>query len=513
MATYYMWTGSGVTARANSTAYSAGARIVIAQGDVAGNYLVARRWVWECTTGGTSGAAVPAWPATVTADVTTLTDGTVTWTARTPGYSSGSTVNWTFATPYLAYAARAASANGDVILVHYTSQEDGNAPGTISFLANVNVITVNKDSNNTPTPMDTNGWIGNGTSTKTMTINGGFKVYMYGITVRTATSTSHTWTFFNSTGGHYELEEFFMWLPPGVNNFTIGPTSAANAYVRMVNSTIRYGNTSTANTPRLGYASFEFEGCDVSSSGSVPNVFLFSSAGSTNVKFTGCDLSHVTTTLVGDMAVTARRFEFSQCKLGANVTVLAAQTYLTKSSASVYLFDCSSADTHGIFGYYDAFGSCVSDTGIYYTSGSAGQSWKIVTTANCSYYTPFVSPFIDFYSNNLVNNSITPYFEILRDGSATAYQDDEVWAEFFVKTTSGSTQSSIYRDRMNLLGTPANILSGSGIEYWTGENATSWSGKIDSISPITIAEIGHIRGRVVVGEPSITVYVDPQIRT
>jgi hypothetical protein len=26
------------------------------------------------------------------------------------------------------------------------------------------------------------------------------------------------------------------------------------------------------------------------------------------------------------------------------------------------------------------------------------------------------------------------------------------------------------------------------------------------------AEIGHIRGRVCVGEPSITVYVDPQIR-
>jgi hypothetical protein len=34
------------------------------------------------------------------------------------------------------------------------------------------------------------------------------------------------------------------------------------------------------------------------------------------------------------------------------------------------------------------------------------------------------------------------------------------------------------------------------------------------VSPsITPAEVGHIQARIVVGEPSITVYADPQIRT
>ncbi len=204
-------------------------------------------------------------------------------------------------------------------------------------------------------------------------------------------------------------------------------------------------------------------------------------------------------------------FVFSQCKLGANVTILATQTPANKSSGAAYVFDCSSGDTHGIFGYYDAFGSCVSDTGIYYTTGAAAQSWKIVTTANCSYYTPFVSPFVDFY--NTGTTSITPRFEILRDGSTTAFQDDEVWGEFFVKTTSGSTQSTPSSDRMALLGTPANQATGAGTGSWTGEAASAWSGKVDSGSAVTPAESGHIRGRVVVGEPSITVYVDPQIRT
>ena len=66
---------------------------------------------------------------------------------------------------------------------------------------------------------------------------------------------------------------------------------------------------------------------------------------------------------------------------------------------------------------------------------------------------------------------------------------------------------------MTLLGTPADqaesIKSGAD---WTGENAAAWFGKLDSGAAITPAEIGHIRARVCVGEPSITVYVDPQIR-
>jgi hypothetical protein len=62
------------------------------------------------------------------------------------------------------------------------------------------------------------------------------------------------------------------------------------------------------------------------------------------------------------------------------------------------------------------------------------------------------------------------------------------------------------------LGTAANQDAGAlAAGDWTGENATAWFGKLSSGS-ITPAEIGPLYGRVVVGEPSLTVYFDPQIR-
>jgi hypothetical protein len=63
---------------------------------------------------------------------------------------------------------------------------------------------------------------------------------------------------------------------------------------------------------------------------------------------------------------------------------------------------------------------------------------------------------------------------------------------------------------MTLLGTPANQAAGGAT--WTG-GTTPWSGKLATNATITPQEIGNLSARVCVGEPSITVYVDPQIRT
>jgi len=69
--------GSGVVvgwspgARANSTAYALG-QVVTPAATLNG-------FVYECTTAGTSAGSAPTWP---TVEGTTVTDGTVTWTAR-----------------------------------------------------------------------------------------------------------------------------------------------------------------------------------------------------------------------------------------------------------------------------------------------------------------------------------------------------------------------------------------------------------------------------------------------
>ena len=109
-------------------------------------------------------------------------------------------------------------------------------------------------------------------------------------------------------------------------------------------------------------------------------------------------------------------------------------------------------------------------------------------------------------------SAIQPYLEILRDGSTTAYTDAEVWADFSVQNNTGFTLSSIVNDRAAPLAAGTAQDNGVGLSGWTGESGTAWSGKLVSPS-VTPAEVGDLRARVCVGAPSLTVYVDPRIRT
>lgn len=407
------------------------------------------------------------------------------------------------------------SANGDKIVVDVTNPPaDIAASTTQTFVANVSVIasTNSGTATITPTPMGTTSWLGNsGVTSYVQVYQGAFKVYFYGITFRSNGAGTANFQFNASDGGHFEFEECYFW--DGISNTTQridfgNPASTNNQYTRLLNCTLRFNNANHQFRPS---GCFHMEGGSVSSAGTAPTGFItFSVVPAATQRFTGVDLSFITGTLIVGASTIAVEAIFERCKFGAGVTVLGPVTPANKSSAMVYVLDCASGDTHGLFGYYDSFGSVVSDTGIYYTSGPANQSWKIVTTANCSYATPFVTPWIANYNDAL--SSITPYLEILRNGSATAYQDNEVWAEFAAKVTSGSTQATLYKDRMALAGTPANQAAGAGLGSWTGESGTAWSGKIDSGSSFTPAELGDISARISVGAPSITVYVDPFIR-
>lgn len=231
----------------------------------------------------------------------------------------------------------------------------------------------------------------------------------------------------------------------------------------------------------------------------------------------GCDASAITGTLLGNMQTTFVVVA-DRCTFGAGMTVLAAQTSNpNKDSGSVRLSDSLIGSTR-VSGFYDALGSCVRETGIYYTGGAAGsESWKIVTSANCSFRVPFEAPWVDWY--NTGTSAITPRFEILRDGSATPYTDAQVWGEFSWKNTASSPLGNgLKNDWQQTAGAIAGTAgtdqaAGAGLGAWTGESGTAWSGKVDSDSAITPTEAGALRGRIVVAAPSITLYVDPVIRT
>jgi hypothetical protein len=209
-------------------------------------------------------------------------------------------------------------------------------------------------------------------------------------------------------------------------------------------------------------------------------------------------------------------FTLVNCKLPTSFVMRAADG-THKAQGEVTLYNCASGDTHYHIAHADAMGSTIVETTIVANDGASPDggttrtSWRITTTANATFFTPYISPWFDRYHTG--TTAITPFMEILRDGSATAYDNDEVWGEWSYQGTSGSTMSTLISDRMAPLATPAAQDNGVGLSGWAGESGTAWSGKLQATSSITPAEIGYLRGRVVVGLPSATVYVDPTIRT
>jgi len=425
------------------------------------------------------------------------------------GTASGA--DWTNAFLTLTAGLAAATADGDIVKVHYAHLESNT---TISYTAlnHISIISVDKDNSDALRVMGTTGYIR--TTSGNLNYAGAFRVFVYGLTTFIDNAAARILSIPSTDGAHWNWESCHISLRHGSSSTSavrVGGNDA-QAFCRLLNCTLKFGNVSNVIVVS---GHLILEGCDIEATGVAPtNLIGFSitDSGGGHLDAIGCDLSFLgANNLVANSPTQKGVARFSQCKLGASYVMLETQTHLNRSSAEVYIFDCHSGDTHGLFGYADPMGSVVSDTGIFFTSGAAAQSWKITTTANCSYSTPFTTPWFGYY--NTVTTAITPYAEILRDGSTTAYQDDEVWCNMMAKVTDASTRASFSSDRMTLLGTPANQAAGAGLGSWTGEGGSAWSGKVGLNATITPAEVGHISMQFVVGEPSITVYADPQIRT
>ena len=422
---------------------------------------------------------------------------------------------WAKAATSLATALAAATADGDQVVIQYNAVPSGDAEHavdtTYTIAGNISIISASNDGGSawTPTAMTTANWIGNSTTSRSITITGAFKVLFSGLTFRLSGASSKALTLGGGDGIHYLLESCYLWQGnTAANNLAlILGSTGGNSYMRLTNCVIRLG--SIANRIR-GTQVVDIVGGSISPDGALPGT-LFDAGSGVSLNASGMDLSYVTGNLVHVGTSSAVRMVFDRCQLGTGYSPITAQTPANKSSASALFLDCAVGDIQGRFQYADAFGTVTSDTGVYFTAGPSTQSWKIETTANCSFATPFVTPPIFTY--NSATSAITPYIEILRDGSTTAFDNDEVWAEFMAKVTSGTSLASFYSDRMALGGTPAAQTAGAGLGSWTGENATAWSGKIDSGTAITPAELGDISAQVCVGLPSTTVYVDPVIRS
>lgn len=525
MADYFIAAGGGAIGAgtyrglwSNSQTWAVGDKVSPTQAYAT---AAARGYIYECTTGGAGGASEPTWVYT-TPDTSTTTSSSAVFTCRNPD-------TWAKAGVYLDQGIQRALTAGDRIIIQYdgvpsldaeVGADTGYYPSvSCSIIASTNSGT----STVTPTAMGTSNWIGNSTASRLIIFGTGavgVRVYMYGITIRNASTTNKNLQIgrqaTDTHGGDMICDNCYFWLGTtnSASRIIFGYYSVnAKTWNKFINCTFRFGATGQAI--QLNGGAHEIEGGSISASGSTPTTLFTTTWPSADAVVTGMDLSLITGTLT-NLGFGQSRMWFRQCKLGSGVTILAAPSY--KGTTEIWVTDCDSGDNHYQFGFYDGCGSLTVDTSIYANDGAtydvAGNklSWKIVTTAYASVNMPFVTPWITVHHEG--TSAITPNFECVRSGSSTAYQNDEIWSEWLYKGTTGYTIGTIDRtDAMALAGTAADqttgALSGSG---WTGENATSWFGKLSPTSAITPAEIGDLCGRICVGEPSITVYVDPQIR-
>lgn len=222
----------------------------------------------------------------------------------------------------------------------------------------------------------------------------------------------------------------------------------------------------------------------------------------------GCDFStcqYIANTSSADTMLT-----LNNCKLHPSFAIQ-SPPYI--SYATQTISDCSSGDEHYKFTHADRYGTCQVDTGHYVTADGASYDgtnkccWVITSTAKATKAVPYKSPWISVYHDGVA--AITPYLEILRDGSATPFTDGEVWVEFAYKGTSGSTRITYADDGAAILA--AGTAQDNSATAWTGAGGTAWAGKLVLPSAITPQEIGTLRARVCVAG-GLTVYVDPKIR-
>ena len=423
--------------------------------------------------------------------------------------------NWTDA--YLTLGA-AVTAGADLIKVHNAHSEALGADTTYTITLDTRIVCVNKDSSDA---LSTGAIVGNQATNYAITMSGAFELYCYGVSFRNGSGagSSKNILLAQTDGAHYEYESCSFLLLGGASSRFVTSFAGGNMnnYLKFANCTLRFGNAS--HTINLGTGVCEFVGLTVDSGGTAPTVLVTPIGAGAESRLLGCDLSFVSGTLVGNAIGLGRADALiSNCKLHGSVTIkAAASTVLNKGHTTVTAIDCASGDTHYSLYHGDAFGETTAVADYYYTSGGAsinsGFSWKIVTTANCSFYNPYVSPW--FSKAHTGTSAVTLSIEGLRL-STTVIQDDEVWGEWSYKSTSGQSIATLSNDRQDV-GARANGTAGadqtSGVTHtaWTNGTASHSAFKLASAS-VTPAEIGVIRGRVAVGEPSLTVYIDPQVR-
>lgn len=520
MADFYCKSGAGAVPRDNSIEKVLGDKIVILRTDTSANYAVVRKWVLECTTAGTTGAAVPAWPASVTQDVTTTTDGTVVWTYRKPGFSSGSTANWTFSAIYFDYVATALAA-GDTLYVSNNHNEittanniNANFAGTLS---NPNKILCVNDSSSPPSALDNAGMITLGASYN-YSING--YLYLYGIKLRTASGFTNSYFNLGSSGKYNQIYEnvYFDYIATGVSaKLNIGHASNFSGSIfELRNCTFNFSSSnnflSISRSVNLSVTNLVLTGTNFPTA-------LLKGGGSTqpssqNAQIRNSDLSALGSNALVDVSTLDNNVQFLQCKLASGAVIV---TGTPLGDNDVEVINCDSADTNYRYEKHRNGASVKSDTSVYLTTGGAETthngvsvpiSEKITTADTVVRHNPIYTPWQPVFNDTTGSRTLS--IKVAYDGGAgnVTLKDFELFLEVESFSTAGFPIASNSSTRPDILNAGTSLTDTS--EAWTGTGG--WTNKkTHTLSKtVTVAEQGVMMWRIgaCYNASVTTIYVD-----
>lgn len=498
MAEYYI--NSAVSADwAASTIYSSGDRVVPTRGY---GTATAKKYVFECTTGGTSGGSEPTWGTTPGG---TTSDNTAVWTCR----EATSEAN---ASRYLDYIYNNRATAGDTIYINPTHSESPSGAyaltNTASTAANPIRVVCADFGAEPPTSLATGAAITAGTS---FTFND--PIVAYGIEFNT-TGTSNA---MRINAGAAEARGPFINCTFNVNadaRFDIWGNKSHHEWALAVlkNCTVNFASTSSQSFFYIEQAEFVMEGGAISSGGATNGVFAANSYDYGIAKLTcrGVDLSGISPTQVVGTGK-AIEADFFDCKMKSSFTAARpTQPYHPKKR----FHNCDSGNTFYRIKEVHYCGDIDSETTLVrtggYTENGQGLSHKMTTTANASLVNPLVGAELAI-NNTTTGSAVTVTCEILHD-SATNLTDKEVWLEVIGLDTTSYCKGSWYNDAnaAYLLPSATAADQTASSETWTTTGMSNPNKQKLSVT-FTPRQKGPIVARVVLAKASKTIYVCPEL--
>lgn len=414
--------------------------------------------------------------------------------------------SWANAYTTLALAFATGKTAGDVFYVAHDHLEATAGSLTLTVAASsaanpIKVICVNRAGSVPPVSADRRT-----TAQVTVTTTGGLNTYghiHYDGIIFIAGTTSSSIFAAHGAGGHWVRFDNCSLRVPGTSSPSINlGGDQAGTGTELNNTTMSFASLTTLVVV-LGI--MRWRNTPSALLGTIPTT-LFRNTGNRGaiIECIGVDLSAAGSgkTIVnvsGGGGVVCR---FIDCKLDAAVTKTAAQTFI--GAAEIDFIRTGATGNYTVHSQRFA-GLLTEETVIVRTGGASNGttsiSWKIVTTANCTYSVPFECPPIAIWVDT-TGSAVTATVEGI---GAALPTDAEVWLEVEYLGDASSPQGSFVNDgKADLLATAANQTSSS--ETWGGSTAAF---KLECT--FTAQQAGWIYARVKVGKASSTFYIDPMV--